>query len=61
MHGETKLMAEIKPRKLRPPPSLQVLVERWGGFGFIPTKELDRYAAEVERWKKDVRYGEAEE
>ena len=46
-----------RPRKLRPAPSLQVLVQKYGGYHRITPQAWAEYDRAVAQWKEDVRLG----
>jgi hypothetical protein len=48
------------PRRLRPPPDLQELVARHGGYDRIPAWAHAEYDCQLAQWKEDVRLGLAE-
>ena len=47
-------------RVLRPAPSLQDLVARFGRYDLIPPDAWAHFHAETKRWMDDVRHGQAE-
>lgn len=51
----------MKPRTIIPPPNLQALVARHGGYDRIPAEIWIKYDRAMANWKDRLRYGEAEE
>jgi hypothetical protein len=47
-------------RRLRPPPDLDELARKHGGYSRITAEGWAWYDREIERWKDDVRNGRAE-